>query len=273
MFRIDKRLVQVASPAQIPLIPVPLPDSVMEVEEGTLTETVAAANVEAAAVTGSATWSAAEIEAQRDKLLKQAEEQAAAKLHQAEAKAAAMLSEAEKQAAAMREDAWKSGFEEGQQQGAKAQAEQTAAARQQLNRLLTDLSAASDQFYGSVEGDLVALALDAAEKVVKTAIKERESFEAMIKNALKNMRREDKITVRVSEQQYQDFFNAESAAFMLGDEQLNVAIVNDPHLGDGDLLLESESETVNAGVDSQFRYISLAFNKMAFNQSQEPADD
>jgi len=129
-----------------------------------------------------------------------------------------------------------------------------------LQRLFAELAEAREIYCDSFETDMVNLAFRIAEKIVITTIDRDDTvFMAMITNALKQMRRQGKITVRVSERQYNEYFKAESAYFVLGDESVNVTMVNDPLLQEGDVILESDGETVNAGVASQLKHISLAF--------------
>lgn len=262
MFRIDKQLVQVAGPADIPLIPVQLPDPAPASEAETLTEAVAAANMAAASLAGSAAAATEEIETLRGQILREAQQQAEQLLQKAAKDADAKLQAAETQAEGIRADAWQSGCEEGKHEALKIQAEQNRAAQAQLNILLTEIAAAHEALYQRYEDEIVDLALAIADKITNTVVKQDGgAMEAMIVHALKHMRREAKITVRVSEEHYQTFFNAESMNFVLGDESINVAVESDPLLGDGGLILESDLETVNAGTDSQLKYIALAFGR------------
>lgn len=259
MFRIDKQLVlQHNQPADIPLIPVPLPDSARE-EPGTLEEKVAAANVEAANSNAHSEALTQEAQKKAKQIVQNAEKQAAQLLQQAE-------EQARQQAEAIRADAWQSGLEEGRNEALReARAEQEEwnfSAQQQLQSSLAQISAGREEMFALMEGDIIDLALACAGKITHhIAAQDSGALTAMMQQALRQMRRENKITIQVSEEQYAAFFQAESANFVLGDETLNIAIVGNPELQAGDLLLESEDETVNAGIDSQLKHITLAFGR------------
>ena len=248
-------MVQVSSPAKIPLI------QVRQVEKTAGAAKIAAPTYKEA--------SAQEIKNAADDLLKQAQNEAAAKLQAGEAEAEVKLAEAGKMAAARLAEAesearniLEKAQRQGQQEGLAFYQRQTQEAAQEFKRLLSEIAQAREAYFNSFEGEMVDLALSVAEKIVLYAInKDDAAFKLMIENALKHMRREDKIFLHISEQQYKDFFNAECASFELGGETVTVAVINDPLLENGGLILESDEEIVNAGAASQLKYISLAFGR------------
>jgi flagellar assembly protein FliH len=198
--------------------------------------------------------------------LQAARKEAAALLEKASREAKAQLDQAASQAQYALEEAksqgYQEGYREGNQQGQELHRQNTEEAGRQLNRLLSEIAGERQAFIDSFEGEMVELAVSIAEKIVVSAInKDDNAFKSMIINALKHMRRESKITLHVSEEQYNEFFKAESANFVLGDETITVVIVNDTQLENGDLILESDEETVNAGVGSQLKHIMLAFGQ------------
>lgn len=259
MFRIERNLVQVSSPAEIPLISV-----------GQIKEPGPAPKIKALPPTEK---SPQDIRRAADNLLNEAKREAEARLKTAEEKAAAMLTAATQEAEAMlagaqgqtqsiTEEARQRGYEEGRQEGLSLYQKQTEEAGEQLGRLLLEITEARENLFSGFEGEMVDLAVSVAEKIVMTTIeKDGDAFKAMIINALRHMRREGNISLRVSEQQYNEFFNAESANFALGTDTISVSVVNDQHLKNGDLILESAEETVNAGVSSQLKHILLAFGR------------
>ena len=301
MFRIDKHLVKVVQPADIPVIPIKLPPGD---EPKTVAAAVAAANAQAmekarVAAVAAATEENADAEAKTrvgmilqdaqnasDDILNEAriaagalisdakrtaEGRITAILREAESLAQEKLREADKQIKAIHDSArqagYKEGYDEGLQHGydkGKNEAlqismEQNRAAQQQISDLLTEITAAREAYFNSIEAEIIDLALAVAAKITHTALqKDDTALNAIIINALRQMRRQGKITIRISEEQYNTFFNAESATFVLGDESISAAILGDPALDDGDILLEAEGETVNAGVDSQLKYLALA---------------
>jgi flagellar assembly protein FliH len=263
LFKIARHLVQESSPTEIPLTAVRLAEkpadapSIKVPPQPSLRELQRAAEV--------------------DNILKEARREAEARLAEAEENAAKLLAgireaaaleaaakvaEAERQAQNVLQEAQHAGREEGREEGLELYRRQTEEASLELKRLLQEIAGAREAFFDSFEGEVVELALNIAEKITLSAISQDEAaFKAMVANALKNLRREGKITLRVSEQQYNDFFHAESASFVLGDETIRVSVIDDPHLKNGGLIVESAEESVNAGVSSQLKYIALAFGR------------
>jgi flagellar biosynthesis/type III secretory pathway protein FliH len=88
--------------------------------------------------------------------------------------------------------------------------------------------------------------------------KDDKIFEDMMQTALARLRKEGKIVIRMSPEEYRNF-SSPNAQFVINNERIQAAIVEEPLFGKGDLIVESEGETINAGVDSQLRYIELAF--------------
>jgi flagellar assembly protein FliH len=263
LFKIARHLVQESSPAEIPLtavrlaekpagapqIKVPPPPAPREAPQAAQVDTILReARREAEARLADAEESASKLLAG---IREAAEEEAEAKLAEAGRQAIGIVAEARQK-----------GQEEGRQEGLELYRQQSEEAAQQLSRLLQEIAGAREAFFASFEGEVVELALSIAEKITLSAIsQDGAAFKGMVSNALKQLRREGKLSLRVSEQQYNDFFRAESASFVLDDESIRVAVINDPHLQEGGLIVESPEESVNAGVASQLKYIALAFGR------------
>jgi flagellar assembly protein FliH len=264
LFKIAKHLVQESSPAEIPLTAVRLVEKRLDAPR---------IKVPPPEISPQESQRAAEV----DNILKQARREADIRLTEAEAAAAELLAkireaaaleaeakvaEAGRQVQNILEEARRRGREEGRLEGLELYRQQTEEASREISRLLKEIASAREALFASFEGEVVELALNIAEKITLTALSKDETiFKAMVANALKNLRREGKISLRISEQQYNDFFNAESASFVLDDETIRISVINDPHLENGALIVESAEESVDAGVASQLKYIALAFGQ------------
>jgi len=229
-----------------------------------------AAEANAQAIAQTAEQAGAELlkkaEQQAAQLLQNAKQEAAAKLKAAEQERARIAAETESKKEAIisdaRQEGHQDGYQEGLHQGLDIYQQQTIAASRQLGELIQELAAARTVFFDSFESDMLELALAIARKITLSTIHtDDKAFKAMINNALKQLWKEGKISLRVSEQQYQDFFNSESSHFVLDGDSIHINIINDPLLDDGDLILESAEKTIDAGVSSQLKRIELAFSR------------
>lgn len=183
-------------------------------------------------------------------------------VRQAELKAKMLVQNAEIEAINIRSQGWEAGYDEGRTEFETERLQQMAEDRAALERVIGEVVQARKEILDGLEDEIVDLALAVAKKIVNVAIQKDDIiFESILKNALHQMKREGKITIRVSGQEYERFFSSGSATFVLGDESVTATIVNDPLLPEGGGIVESEGETINAGVDSQLRYIAIAFKQ------------
>ena len=129
--------------------------------------------------------------------------------------------------------------------------------RRVINELYEERSRMVDEF----EGELVELSMEIARKVINSDIS-GDTFRSMIMNVLSHMNLHGKLTIRVGAAEYDRFFSTGHAVFALGDgATVTAAVIRDSLLQDGDCIVDTEDETINAGVDSQLKLIELSFNK------------
>ncbi|NLT57773.1 MAG: hypothetical protein GXX99_02285 [Clostridiales bacterium] len=198
--------------------------------------------------------------------MRQSEEEARRRLEQAGAEAKRVRLEAEVEAVEIHSQARHLGYSEGLQNATREADARLQAARaedgQAVGALLAEIARARSEAVEGLEAELIELVFAVARKIVNVAIQKDDIiYESLVKNALSQITREGKITVRVSTGCYERLFPEGSATFVLGDESIAAAIVNDPLLPEGGCMVESDGETINAGVDSQLKYISIAFRQ------------
>lgn len=170
---------------------------------------------------------------------------------------------ADAEALDIRGQAWKSGFAEGREVAEKQASEQGEALAHDLHTLIDGLNRGREDMVSRFEQDIISLSLAIAKKIVNVAIKKDDIiFEALIKNALNQMKREGKLSIRLSEEDCSRMFSNGSASFLLGGETVTVNVISDPLLKEGDCILESDAEIVDAGVESQIRAVAIAFERM-----------
>ena len=89
------------------------------------------------------------------------------------------------------------------------------------------------------------------------------AFESLIRNALKQISPDGRVIIRVGTAEYERFFSSGSAVFVLDSGvEVKASVLRDVSLGCGDLIIDTENETINAGLSSQLKQIALAFEKL-----------
>ena len=195
------------------------------------------------------------------KIVAEAEEKAGAILSEAKAQALAIVEKARAEADGVREKARDEGYAEG---SAKADGEIEKRCKEKsaaLENLLTELSSTWDSFTCNLENEIITIVLETTKKVINVALeKDDKLFVDLIQNATSQIKHEGKIVVRVSKEEYNRIFESGSSReFLINNEQIKATIIEEPLFEKGDCVIESEGETVNAGINSQLKYIELAF--------------
>ena len=134
---------------------------------------------------------------------------------------------------------------------------------EKLKRVIGELYDERRRAFEGLEDEVVGLALGIVRKILDPAEAESsEIFETLIKSALKQINPDGKIVIRLSPAEYERFFQSGRAVFeMDSGATLTASILKDQMLGSGDIIIDTEDATVNAGLDSQLKYIQLAFDK------------
>ena len=186
---------------------------------------------------------------------KQAEEAVSSAQKQAEA----IISQAQLDAQGIRTQALQDGYRQGEEKALAAMHLQREKETAEVQRLLQDVAEIRTELLENAERDIVNLSIDIAEKIVHIELDRGDNaIFTMVKNALVQMKTSGKITVHVSPEEYKRYFKTGSAEFQLIDEVIHVAVVEDVALSKGGYLLESDDETISAGIDRQFDVIKDA---------------
>ena len=87
-------------------------------------------------------------------------------------------------------------------------------------------------------------------------------FTSLIKNALRQVSTDGKIVIRVGPVEYERFFSSGSAVIELGSGvAVTASVLRDVTLEEGDCIIDTDDMTVNAGLESQLKYVELAFKE------------
>ena len=212
--------------------------------------------------------SAAYIEREAVKKAEAAAEAAAEKIMEdARKEIAALMLSAREEAKEERQRAWQEGFAEGSAEGKRAcdekYTEKSCKDDEMLQRVINELYTEKKRIYDELEDEVIALTFEIAKKVIGTADEDVGGvFQSLIKNALRQISPEGKVIIRVSPSEYERFFSSGSAVFELDKGvKVTAGILRDASLGGYDCVIDTEDETVNAGLDTQLKYIKIAFNR------------
>ena len=250
MFRIDRRLVNLGSMKvnRFDAEEIPEVDAEGEVPD-------AAASAEAV-VNEYLTTARNETEAKINEILENARNEAEK-----------IIMDARDEAEEEKKRAWQEGFDEGSKEGKLSYDEKiTEKIRKDdetLKRVLDEIYDERERTYKELEDETVGLAIEIVRKIINPAEEALgDIFTSLIKNALRQMSTDGKIVIRVGAAEYERFFSSGAAVIEL-DSGITVkaSVIRDVSLNEGDLIIDTDDVTVNAGIESQLQYVKLAFER------------
>jgi len=259
LFRIDRRLVNISG-IKFNKIDRKDADETSEVDaEGDLPE--AAASMKETSyiedtVNEYLTAAERDIQEKRDMILEQARDQAAT-----------IIFRANEDAEEERKKGWQEGFEDGAGKGRHEYEEKLAEKIKEddeaLKRVLDEIYEERERTFNELESETTSLAIEIVRKLINPPVAELEDiFTPLIKNALRQMPTEGRIVIRVGAAEYERFFSSGAAEIELDSGvTVNASVIKDLSLNEGDCIIDTEDVTINAGIDSQLRYVQLAFER------------
>jgi type III secretion protein L len=175
--------------------------------------------------------------------------------HEASLEAKDILAKAQEQAAQLLEDAQQEKdalFEESSEQG-------YAAGLDKWNDALAEAWSRRDAFLLRNEAELVRLAVAIAEKVVRRSVEaDSDVVVQAVKEALKSVRGEKRITIKVNPSEEDVLREQASSLRLLGSEVGDLVIVGNPAIAAGGCIVESELGVIDAQIDTQLASIEKA---------------
>ena len=201
-----------------------------------------------------------ELEAQVQEKLAETEEIAGVMLAEAETKARQIVRNAEAEASGIIEKAVEKGYSDGAQKAEKEMQTRFEHQTEALQNIIMQIGEARESMIDELEDEIISLVLETAKKVINIELEKNDKvFVDVIQNALSQIKREGKIVIRVGQDDYARYFSSGSAEFILDNERIRTTVIDEPLYEKGDCVIESEGETVNAGISSQLKHIELAF--------------
>lgn len=180
-------------------------------------------------------------------------------LAQARAEADCLLETARREAVQIRETAWNEGYAGGSQAAGQ---ELDILTRELHNAYAQTTAALADRYEQSLDdmqGDLLELALQIAEKVISLELSRNDSaFLALAGEAMSRFKQGDKVTVKVSKNDY--WRSLVTSAFAAAGRQEEINIITEDALIDGSCIIESSAGIVDASVSVQMGKIREALS-------------
>lgn len=183
-------------------------------------------------------------------------------LKRASDEAAKILERAASEASEMKLSARDLGYSDGlarAERDAQAQRREDAAS---LRYIIRQLEQAREDMFTELEDDMISLCMSVVRKIAGDDYDSGGSIlRAAMLTAMRGMEIDGKVTIQVSDAEYERFFSEGSADFVLDGEDITVSFVPDKALEPGGLVVNTENETVDAGIEKQLRSIELAFRR------------
>jgi flagellar assembly protein FliH len=123
----------------------------------------------------------------------------------------------------------------------------------------------------SLEREILELVVEISRKILHMEMDMDDAlYLSMARHALARLQSGGKITVRVSPSEYGRFFSGGSAEFTINRENIRVQVEEDHSLMKNDLIIESEGESIDAGLETQLDSVEDALLRENINMESAP---
>ena len=204
---------------------------------------------------------------QAQAIIEEAEHEAQQIIGAADAEAEEILKTANLQAEEVfnqaREQGESEGYQTGLEEGRLVYEQKAKQDDESLKNVIAEIYNSLEDAKIGLEGEVLELSTQILRKVVAFSDEaEYEPFIPLLKNALKQVRIGGKIYLRASSEQYERFFASGNAEIELdGGITVQAAVIKDVLMQPGDLIIDTDAETVNAGFDTQLKQLELVFKQ------------
>lgn len=199
----------------------------------------------------------AALELERAGIIEQAKNQAASITADAKAATMAVMEKAQKECVILKEQAKNEGFEEGFAEGRGESLEKYKKYIDAAGKLLSEINSRKEAYYISNEEEMRETVFEMVKKIVRTEYDTNsEVIENIIEEAAKNFRNSDYIKITLAEDEITERFRT--------DEKLikelipfvpEIEIEFDEDAEEGTVILDNDSEIVDAGVPTQLDFL------------------
>ncbi len=205
-------------------------------------------------------------------LLEDADREADEKIKNAHKSSEAIIADAYDKAkeimASARDDGYKDGYNQGYEEG-----------RVESGGIIDEALSIKDQWLAEkarvvedAERDVIELVLDTVERILETRLEEDPTVvETLIRKGLERITKTEKLTVRVSTEDYNQAVAVRPMIQSMCDKIDDIEIIRDPVLTNGSCVIDGDSGTVDSGIWTQFEQVKTMFLNML--QSEEAMDE
>ena len=173
-------------------------------------------------------------------------------LHSAQAKAQQILQSAAAKAEEIQSAARLEGYDAGLSDADRKIAEATAAQNEKTMALIEEITAYRDGLYEELHQSVLPLAMDIAEKIINIQLQKDDSvYMEIAKKAVLELKQSDDFILRVSRGEFEKYFRDGGQWLREGTDCGEFEVVCDPGLEPGGLVIESDEEIINAGIEMQ----------------------
>ncbi|HOM72402.1 MAG TPA: FliH/SctL family protein [Armatimonadota bacterium] len=203
-------------------------------------------------------------------LVQSPEEIAAQIIEQAKIEAESLVQAASDEAESIRSAAYREGYEEGLRQ---LDAEHEVL-KNKFVELEHDAARQLDQFWSLMEPQLLKLAVDIAQKIVRSRIDDSDGFVlTTIKEGLRQLRDRQDLKIRVNPEDYQLVREHKEEIMSSCDGIRAVEVIEDRRVDKGGCLIESGNGHLDARIDTQLKEVERALTEaVKYGKSPVPAE-
>ncbi len=203
--------------------------------------------------------SPAELTAEELKLLGPVRDEAEKIIERAEEQAAEVLREAEREARTIQEQAKQTGYVEAQQKAQRELATQSA----QILEVMNAAAKERKKIIADAEGEILRLALKAAEQIVKSEVSlHRDVCLNIVSEAISRVSDREQMIVHVSKDDLENVKRLKDKISSMVDGIKQLSILEDPTVDPGGVIIETNLGFVDARISTKLQAIELAVQKV-----------
>ena len=204
---------------------------------------------EAAAMQEEAAHAAAMLAQERERVLQEAQDEAAQ-----------CLANAQEQAAALTTAAYEQGFRQGEEAARQALTAQLSPVLGAFQQATTEIAHLRATVLQQAEEDIITLAFQLARKIIQyEALEHREVLAATLTRALEHVVEQDQIVVRVHPDDVQYATEIKEELGHTRSDLKTLTVQGDTSVGRGGCLIESSLGTIDARIEAQFDELAQRF--------------
>jgi flagellar assembly protein FliH len=157
-------------------------------------------------------------------------------------------------------EAYEIGFAQGQKAGLEVGEKMVESLLKQYSVSLEELNKLRKEVFSSSERQVIRLALEIAKKIVKREVAiDEELILTLVKVALDRVTDQALITIRVNPKDYHAIERHHASRPDAGALNETVKLIEDPLIGRGGCVIETDSGTIDARIEEQLREIEKGF--------------